>query len=349
MKKKVKLFIGIIGLGLLICGLVGAIYFYRLVYAPNIDIPETEAPFLYIKTGWDQEYVIKELEKKGWLNSSNSLRWLMKKKNYQGKNVVSGKYRLRDGMNNTELMDQLRAGRGELEVELTFNNIRTPAELAGALAAQIEPDSLALINLLNDPEVARRYGFSKEAFISMFLPDTYYVWWDISAEELFQRMATEYKKFWTEARKQKAAELGLTQSEVATLASIVQAEQLQHPEERARIAGLYLNRLERNMPLQSDPTVVYALGDFSLKRVLREHLQTNHPYNTYKIAGLPPGPVNLPEKSTLDAVLNPENHNYLYMCAKADFSGLHAFSTNLAQHNLNARKYQAALNKRKIY
>jgi UPF0755 protein len=161
-------------------------------------------------------------------------------------------------------------------------------------------------------------------------------------------MYKEYQSFWTENRKQKATELGLSQKEVSTLASIVQAES-QKSDERPKIAGVYLNRLKLGMPLQADPTLVFALGDFSLKRILNIHKETESPYNTYKYAGLPPGPINLPDINSLDAVLNSEDHNFLYFCAKEDFSGYHAFATNLAQHNANARRYQAALNAAKIY
>jgi UPF0755 protein len=173
--------------------------------------------------------------------------------------------------------------------------------------------------------------------------------WDTDAEDFISRMSVEYKNFWTGKRKALARELGLSQSEVTTLASIVQAEQQSFPDERRRIAGLYLNRLNKGMRLQSDPTVVYALGDFNKQRVLRADLSVESPYNTYKYAGLPPGPINIPSKQSIDAVLNAEKHKYIYMCAKADFSGYHAFATNLSAHNANARAFQRALNERKIY
>jgi UPF0755 protein len=183
----------------------------------------------------------------------------------------------------------------------------------------------------------------------MFFPDTYKMEWDTDADEFIARMAQEYKRFWSEDRIQKARQYGLSQSEVSTLASIVQAEQQVHPDERKVIAGLYLNRLKKGMRLQSDPTVVYAVGDFSINRVLTKHLSTPSPYNTYINAGLPPGPINLPSKQTIDAVLNADKNNYIFMCAKADFSGYHAFATNLSEHNRNARAFQKALNHRKIY
>ncbi|MEM9025071.1 MAG: endolytic transglycosylase MltG, partial [Bacteroidota bacterium] len=165
----------------------------------------------------------------------------------------------------------------------------------------------------------------------------------------FQRMAREFKAFWTDERKAKARKAGLSQSQVATLASIVQAEQSNHRDERPRVAGLYVNRLHKGMRLQADPTVIYALQDFSIRRVLNVHKDVDSPYNTYRHAGLPPGPINLPEIASLDAVLNHEQHNYLYMCAKPDFSGYHNFAKTYEQHLVNARKFQRELNKRKIY
>jgi UPF0755 protein len=163
-----------------------------------------------------------------------------------------------------------------------------------------------------------------------------------------KRMKKEYDAFWTDQRVRKAQALGLTKTEVSTLASIVQAEQSQYADERPRIAGVYLNRLRIGKPLQADPTVVYAVGDFAIRRVLNVHLQTDSPYNTYKYNGLPPGPINLPSINAIEAVLNPEEHDYIYFCAKEDFSGYHSFARTEAEHIQNARRYQAALNSRKI-
>jgi len=202
--------------------------------------------------------------------------------------------------------------------------------------------------LLQDSVYIRKFDFNEETIMSMFIPNTYEVWWNTSPEALFDRMYKEYNDFWTDERKKKAAELGLNPKEVSTLASIVQAES-QKKDERAKIAGVYLNRLKLNMPLQADPTLVFALGDFSLKRILNIHKETESPYNTYKYAGLPPGPINLPDINSLDAVLNYEDHDYLYFCAKEDFSGYHAFAKTLSEHNANARRYQAALNAAKIF
>jgi len=183
----------------------------------------------------------------------------------------------------------------------------------------------------------------------MFIPNTYEFYWNTSAEEFFKRMAKEYKAFWTSERIAKAKKIGLSQSEVSALASIVQAEQLFHADERSRVAGLYINRLNKGMLLQSDPTLIYALGDFTIKRVLNKHKIIKSPYNTYLNTGLPPGPINLPERSSIDAVLNYEKHDYIFMCAKEDFSGYHNFAKTNRQHEIYAAKYHRELNKRRIY
>jgi UPF0755 protein len=183
----------------------------------------------------------------------------------------------------------------------------------------------------------------------MFIPNTYEVYWDITSTQLMERMHQEYLKFWDDQKKEKAKVLGLSPKEVSVLASIVHAESQQHADELPRIAGLYLNRLERNMALQADPTLVYAIGDFTIKRVLNEHKEIDSPYNTYMYTGLPPGPIRSPSIAAIMGVLDHEDHNYLYMCAKEDFSGYHNFASTLAQHNRNARLYQNALNRAKLY
>ena len=201
---------------------------------------------------------------------------------------------------------------------------------------------------MNDSVFLKKHNFDQENRLSLFIPNKYEFYWNTSAESFVKRMAEEYKRFWNDERISKARTLGLSQSEVSILASIVQAEQLSHRSERPKIAGLYLNRLRIGMPLQSDPTIIFALKDFSIKRVLNKDKSINSPYNTYKFKGLPPGPINLPDIFSIDAVLSPEKHNFLYMCAKADFSGFHHFSTNLRQHNIYAAEYRKELNKRNV-
>jgi len=343
-----KRLLGLTVIVIVAVAIIAGFYGYRLIFGSALKMDQEEISF-YISTGADQEDVLTSLSNHAGLRNPEFAERLMEKKNYQGDLIVPGKYTLTDDMSLNDLIDHLRAGNGEEEVQVTFNTVRKLAELSGTVAENIEADSLEIAKKLSDPAVAAKYGFNQATFISMFFPDTYRMEWDTDADEFIARMAEEYKRFWTADRQQKARNHGLSQSEVSTLASIVQAEQQVHPDERPVIAGLYLNRLHRGMRLQSDPTVVYAVGDFTINRVLTKHLSTPSPYNTYLNAGLPPGPINLPSKQSIDAVLNADDNRFIYMCAKADFSGYHAFATNLSQHNRNARAFQQALNERKIY
>lgn len=320
--------------------------YYARVFDANISLKDKES-YIYIRSDYKLNDIANYLYVEDILNDTTSFLWMARKKNYQGNNIHPGRYLIKNRMNNNELINLLRSGKQQ-PVKLTFNSIRSKEELAGEIGQKLEVDSANFLQLLNDETVAAKYSFNKENFISMFLPNTYEFYWDTDSEEFIQRMAKEYKTFWNAERIAKANNLGLSQSEVSIMASIVQAEQLTHADERPRIAGLYINRLKMGMPLQSDPTIIYALNDFSIKRVLNKDKSIDSKYNTYKYRGLPPGPINLPELSSIDAVLNYEKHNYIYMCAKADFSGYHDFSTNLRQHNNYAAKYRKELNKRKI-
>lgn len=317
---------------------------YNDIYASNVQVDD-EMAYLYIPTEADFEAVFDSLQP--FLADTASFRWVAFKKNYPHL-VKPGKYHIKQGMSNNELVNKLRSGQQE-PVRVTFNNVRTLADLATKIGQQIEADSTELAQALSNPQLIQKYGFHAETFLTMFIPNTYEFYWNTSAEQFIQRMADEYKAFWTPERKAKASKMGLSQSQVAILASIVQSEQSVHNDEKPVIAGLYINRLNRGMPLESDPTIVFAIGDFSIRRVLNKDKEVDSPYNTYKYAGLPPGPINLPEISSLNAVLNYKSHNYLFMCAKEDFSGYHNFASSLSQHNVYARRYQQALNKKKIY
>ncbi|MDF1676826.1 MAG: endolytic transglycosylase MltG [Vicingaceae bacterium] len=321
---------------------------YTKVYQPNVTLKNTNSAYFHIHSHYTFDDVINSLYENGIIINRASFKWVAEKKSNFINNIKPGRYKLKEGMSNNELIDLLRSGEQE-PVKVTFNNVRTIKELAGTVTKNLECDSVELYNLLSDKPFISKYGFNTITILTLFLPNTYEFYWNTSAEEFVQRMAEEYKKFWTEERIAKARALNLSQSEVAILASIVQAEQSVHRDERAKIAGLYINRLRKGMLLQSDPTVVYGIGDFNINRVLTKHLETNTPYNTYIYKGLPPGPINLPEISSLDAVLNFEKHNYIYMCAKADFSGYHAFASNYNEHLVNARNFQRELNRRKIY
>ncbi len=280
------------------------------------------------------------------LKDLESFLWVANKKNY--KNIRSGRYEIKSGMSNNELVNMLRSGH-QKPIKLTFNNIRTKQELASKVSQKLELDSIELMVLLNNNQFLTPFKFSNITIISMFIPNTYEFYWNISAEAFFKKMNKEYEKFWTKERLEKAEKIKMSPIEVSTLASIVQAEQSIHNDEKAKVAGLYINRLKKGMLLQSDPTVVYAIGDFSIRRVLNRDKEIDSPYNTYKYTGLPPSPINLPEISSIDAVLNYANHNYIFMCAKEDFSGYHNFSKTTHQHMIYARRYQRALNKKKIY
>jgi UPF0755 protein len=233
-------------------------------------------------------------------------------------------------------------------LKLTFNNIRTPQQLAGRISQQIEADSLSILALLTSDHVASSYGFDKTTIIAMCVPNTYEFYWNTNAKGFLDKMQKEYERFWNDERKSKAFKLGLTKVEISTLASIVE-EETRFNIEKPKVAGVYINRLNKGIPLQADPTVKFAVGDFALRRILTKHLEIDSPYNTYKFRGLPPGPIRCPSISSIDAVLNAEKHSYLYFCAKADFSGYHDFAKTLTEHNRNAEAYRRALNKERIY
>ncbi|RLD48236.1 MAG: endolytic transglycosylase MltG [Bacteroidetes bacterium] len=340
--KTLKIAVITVSTMIIIVGIFGYLK-YKEVFKPNIKNDVT----LYIPSNADYQTLIDSLKSSNALIDLKSFKNTAELKNLQHK-VHSGKYLLKKGMQNNKIVNIFRSG-NQIPVKLTFNNNRTINDFAGKVSKLIEPDSVTIVNLLNDENAIKQYGFNKENIISMFIPNTYEVWWDISAENFLKRMKKEYDKFWTSERIERAKKLNLTQKEVSILASIVQAEQLAHPDERAKVAGLYINRLKRGMLLQSDPTLIFASGDFTKKRVLNKDKEIDSPYNTYIHAGLPPGPVYMPDISSIDAVLNYQHHNYIFMCAKEDFSGYHNFSTNARQHGIYARKYQQALNKKKIW
>lgn len=257
-----------------------------------------------------------------------------------------GAYRVEKGMSPFDLWRKLSSG-AQSPVKFTFNNLRTVADFAESASRQLCMDKNDMLRLLTDSASCASFGFTPQTVPAMLIPDTYEVYWSVKPEKLLEKMHDNYTRFWNDGRKAKAKELGLTPNEVATLASIVEEETAYSPE-KGKVARLYLNRLHKGMKLQSDPTVKFAIGDFSLKRILHKHLTANSPYNTYAVEGLPPGPIRLPEKSTVNAVLNAPQHDYIYMCAKADFSGSHEFTASYAEHLRYARLYQAALNRRGI-
>lgn len=257
-----------------------------------------------------------------------------------------GHYVLEPGMSVIRVARMLKLGL-QTPVRVSINNARIPAQLAQKLARQIDADSTAIMRVLTSPEVARSVGFDSVTLFSMFIPNTYEFYWTVTPEEFVQRMKREYDRFWTPGRDALRERSGLSRLEVMTLASIVY-EETRKTDEMPRIAGVYVNRLRKGMPLQADPTVKYAMQDFGLRRILHKHLKYESPYNTYRNKGLPPSPICMPGIDAIDAVLNFEEHDYLFFCARATFDGYHNFARTLREHNANARAYSAELNRRKI-
>lgn len=258
-----------------------------------------------------------------------------------------GAFKIAKGASALKVAYLIRRGEPS-EVKFTFNNVRTLDEFATRAGSKFEASKSDFMKALTDPDVCDKCGgHTPENIGCILLADSYKFYWDISPEKLLKNMYNYYQQFWNDERTEKAKALGLTPDEVVILASITE-EETSKSDERGKVGRLYINRLHKNMRLQADPTVKFALGDFSIKRITKSMCAFQSPYNTYRVAGLPPGPIRLPEKQTIDAILNSEPHNYLYMCAKSDFSGYHDFATDLAAHNANAQRYQAELNKRNI-
>lgn len=258
----------------------------------------------------------------------------------------AGAYTVDKGMNAISLWRKL-SSKAQTPVKFTFNNTRTVEEFAEKASHQLEMKKEDLLKLLTDSTTCQQLGFNTTTIAAMCIPDTYEVYWAIEPLDLLQKLSRDYNRFWNDARVSKAQKLGLTKVEVSTLASIVDSETAYKPE-KGTIARLYLNRLNAGMKLQSDPTAKFAVGDFSIKRITLEHIKTQSPYNTYYVNGLPPGPICMPEKATIDAVLNAPDNDYIYMCAKEDLSGSHNFTASYAEHQQNARRYQLELNRRGI-
>ena len=254
-----------------------------------------------------------------------------------------GAYKLGKGLAAARVVTRILRHQ-QTPVKVTFNEVRFVPELAGKIASQLMTDSVSVIKAITEPEFLKECGTDPANIIGYFLPDTYEVYWDITAEKFAQRMLAEYRRFWNDERREKAKALGLTPEQATVICSIAE-EETQNRTERGTVARLYLNRFSIGMPLQADPTVKYAVGDFTLRRILNTHLETVSPYNTYKVQGLPPGPIRIVEKATINALLDSKPHKYLYMCAKEDFSGTHNFATTLSEHLKNAARYHAALDK----
>jgi UPF0755 protein len=316
--------------------------YYLKYFSPNVT---DKQEYLFIHTGAGFNQVIKTMEDEGILKDSTSFLWAAQNMNYVTR-VKAGRYRLHEGMSNRKLINMLASGTQE-PVTLSFHNLRLKEQFAGFVSKKIEPDSVAILSLLDSTSYVQQFGFTTDDVYTMFIPNSYQLYWNTSPEKFFKRMYANYEKFWTPERRQKAAAINLSPQQVSVLASIVDAEAL-HDDEMPTIAGLYLNRLKKGMKLESDPSVIFAENDFTIRRVLSRYLSINSPYNTYLHTGLPPGPIMMPSVNALNSVLDYSKNDYIYMCAKADFSGYHAFATNVADHLVNAHKFHQALNERNI-
>ncbi len=304
---------------------------------------EKEEIFVHIPTGSTYENAEKIIAP--YVKNMSGFKYMAKLRSYPD-NVKPGRFLFKKGMNAFQLVAAMRRN---VPVDLAFNNQERLENLCERLSSQIEPDTTKLLATFRDSVFLQKNGFTGENVFSMFLPNTYQVYWNISAEKFRDKMLEEYNRFWDKERISKAVALNLTPVQVITLASIVHKETAKKSE-RATVAGVYLNRLEAGMPLQADPTVIYAVKlktnnfDQIIKRVLYNDLFINSPYNTYRNIGLPPGPIAMPDVDAIDAVLSPEKHNYLYFCASVEKFGYHVFATTLAEHNVNAKKYADWLN-----
>ena len=321
--------------GLLGAGTVGFIFFY-----PNVNANLSGTTFDIPKDA-TCEQVLDSLTSRQILKNPTTFKVAARILKYE--RMRCGHYELRPGENNYRFVRRLRAGQHHT-LKFTFNNVRTKEQFVEKTEGKFFFAANDLYNLLVDSNFLKKYDLNLETCTGIFIPNTYEFFYDISAEEFFEKMYQNYVDFWNASRRQKAEAIGLSPMEVVILASIVEEENHRN-EEKPIIAGLYLNRLQKGMLLQADPTVKFALGDFTLTRVLNSHLEVDSPYNTYRYAGLPPGPIRMPEISSIDAVLNYQHHHYLYMCAKEDFSGYHNFAVTSAEHARNAARYRAALSR----
>ncbi len=326
--------------------LILVIFVGYLLFAPNIFPVSEEKGFLCIPDSSTFKDVQKYLQRDARVLNFKTFNYAAHLMHY-GDNIHPGRYQLKTAMNNFQLIRLLRSGR-QTPVKLTFNNIRTKEQLAGRLGKQLMADSLNIMKVLNDTAFLSKYGLNPDNAIVLFIPNTYQIFWNVTAKKLVERMDKEYNKFWTPERRAKAAAIPLQLPEVSTLASIVE-EETNNKKDQPMVAGLYINRLKVGMPLQADPTIKFALGDFSLKRILSGNLRVNSPYNTYRNLGLPPGPIRVASERGIDAVLNYNHHNYIYMCASETLNGEHKFAVTWKEHVANAKKYRQTLNELKIF
>lgn len=341
-----KILIAIVLIGLVVAGFI-AYTIYQTMFVSNTAF-NNEVAHIYIPTNATYKEVREELEPL--LKDIDKFDALAERKKYTT-NIKAGKYAIKKGMNNNDIINSIRSN--NIPVKLSFNNQESLERLAGRVSTQIEADSLELFTVMSSPEFLKSNGFSSKTALGMYIPNSYQFFWNTSAEQFRERMLKEYNRFWNDERLAKAKSLNLTLDEVMTMASIVQKETAK-VDERKRVAGVYMNRLKIGMPLQADPTVIYAIkltsGDFDqvIKRVLYKDLEIDSPYNTYKYAGLPPGLITMPDISSIDAVLNYEKHDYFYFVADVKNFGYHKFAKTLSQHNVNRQEYVRWINQQGV-
>lgn len=325
---------------IVLAGLAGVGLFYHKVMSPSVLLDGRSSFSLYIPTGADFEQVKDSLCMNNVLTNPKGFEWWATLRKYPD-HVKPGHYLLNKRMSIYGLCQTLSGGL-QTPVKVTFNNMRDIPMLAGRIAAQIEADSIDIVSYLNDPANLAELGFNRQTIPALFLPNTYEFYWNTNAAQFAEKMKKEYDRYWSAERLEKAKQIALSPVQVSILASIVDKE-TNMTDEMPRIAGVYLNRLRNGWLLQADPTLVFAVGDFGLKRVLNIHKEVESPYNTYKYPGLPPGPICIPSLAAINSVLNAEKHNYYYFCAKDDFSGYHVFAKTLSEHNRNAQRYRSKL------
>lgn len=347
MKKFLKVF-------LLLCVIGGAIVGYMyypkaMLYFNGKELTSASADVvIYVPTGSTVDQLASQLKRKGVIKEEAFFLNYAMGRNLKESTLEPGKYLVTKGMTYDAMTVNFRMGYGEEEVVVTYTNCRTIEDVSSRLCANIELEEAVFLNYVNSTEIIEKYGFNKESFRTFFIPNSFNVYWDISKEELVERLAAYYKTFWTADRRAKASKMGLTQSQVGVLASIVLSETVKM-DEAPIIAGVYVNRLRKGITLDADPTLKWALGDFTIQRILNKDKKIDSPYNTYKNRGLPPGPIYISPQGYIDAVLNYSEHDYIFFCAKEDFSGYSNFAVTYREHQKNARKYQKALNDKKIY
>ncbi|SNR15524.1 endolytic transglycosylase MltG [Tenacibaculum jejuense] len=332
-----------ITLGLfIVLGIVGFTY-YQKIFAPAVI--KSGDIFIPSKTTMTE---LKELLS-GFIKDTDDFNWVAEKKKFT--KPKGGKYTLKEQMSLNDLVNVLRSG-NQTPVKVSFNNQDTLEKLAGRIAQQLETDSITLLNSFKDSDFLKKQNFTEASALAMYIPNQYEFYWNTSADKFRNKMLSYYNKFWNASRLAKAKKQGLTKDQVIALASIVQKETAKISE-RPKVAGLYLNRYKNKWPLEADPTIIYALKqkhgqDFVVKRVLFKDLEIKSPYNTYKNVGLPPTLIAMPDISSIEAVLNPAQHDYFFMCASVDNIGFHEFAKTLSQHNRNAKKYQFWINNQGI-